>query len=409
MTFERLLGSKLEDLSKSSKSILLLGPRQTGKSTLIEGILNKSAKESLIYRLQNLEVFQRVIKSPEQIAKNVEAKLEKKKAINLYIDEVQKCPILLDDCQYLIDKYKTRISVILTGSSARKLRQRGVNLLPGRVFVQYLHSLTFPEIMPIDEQNIVPIKTKITKYPKDKPSLEDLLIYGSLPGILNEKKYKGDLLNSYVSTYLQEEIKAEALTRNLGAFSRFLELSASESGLTPNLSRLSQESGIPLMTIKNYFQLLEDTLITFSIPAFTKSSRKQILSASKYVYFDLGVRNAASEIPLNSKILKTEIGGKLFEQFICLELIKRIEYQYPHWKYFYWRTNNGLEVDFIIQTEDEIIPIEIKFTDTPQKNHIKHLEIFMEEYKAKRGFLVGTFPRAQKLSERIYAIPWNEI
>ena len=140
-----------------------------------------------------------------------------------------------------------------------------------------------------------------------------------------------------------------------------------------------------------------------------KLSRKQILTTPKYIYYDLGVRNVASGMPLNKRLLKTEFGGKLFEHFICLELIKRIKYSYPTWKYFFWRTNHGLEVDFIIQTEDEIIPIEIKYTDTPQKRHLSHLKIFMEEFKCKRGYVIGTFPRAMKLENNISAIPWDEI
>ena len=411
MEFKRFLETKLEDYLKSSKSILLLGPRQTGKSTLIESLLSNSKRKSLTYKLQFSETYQKIVKYPTQIAKSVEAELLKEKSLNLFIDEVQKIPALLDDCQYLVDKYKNRLSIILTGSSARKLRSKGVNLLPGRVFLKSLHPLIFPEIIKCSNQWIAPIKIKSNTL--ENISLEDLLIYGSLPGVLSEKKkFKQDLLKSYVSIYLEEEIRAEALTRNLGHFSNFLELSSLESGTIPNLSKLSQETGIPVMTVKNYFQLLEDTLITHTIPAFRKESRKQILSTPKYIYFDIGVRNAASDISLNPKILKTEQGGKLFEQFVILEFIRRIKYSYPTWKYYYWRTNNGLEVDFIIQTDDEIIPIEIKFTDIPQDKHIKHLKIFMDEYKkykVKRGFLIGNFSSSMKLTENIYAIPWSEI
>ena len=412
MLFKRFLSDKIEKYIKDGKSILLLGPRQTGKSTIVENILNKSRYKNLVFKLQLFETYEKIAKNPSQIAHIVESKLEEENKINLFIDEVQKIPALLDDCQYLIDKHKNKLSVILTGSSARKLRARGVNLLPGRVFLQNLHGLILPEIMKSEVQRIVPIRVNNSKG-LEKVSLNELLIFGTLPGVLIEKeKYKKELLQSYVSIYLKEEIKAEALTRNLGGFSNFLELAAFESGSIPNLSKLSQETGIPMMTVKNYFQLLEDTLVTFTIPAFKKKSRKQILSTPKYLFFDLGVRNVASDMVLDTKILKTEIGGKLFEQFICLELIKRIKYNYPTWKYYFWRTNNGLEVDFIIQTDEEIIPIEIKFTDVPQDSHIKHLKIFMEEYKqynVKRGFLVGMFSSAMKLTKNIYAIPWDEI
>ncbi len=407
----RYITSQIEKYLDASKSILLLGPRQVGKSTLIENYLQSCKKnKTLIYRLQDIPTFQELILHPEMISSKAEKILESESLI-LYIDEVQKIPQLLDGCQYLIDKYKNKISVILTGSSARKLRAKDVNLLPGRVFVEYMHPLIIPEIFNTENQQILPIKVKGGN--KLKISLEELLIHGSLPGVVTEQQeFKSKLLKSYVLNYLEEEIRIEALARNLGAFSKFLELSAHESGSAPNLSRLSQETGISVSTVQNYFQLLEDTLITFSIPPFQKKSRKQILSTPRYIFFDVGIRNEASRTHINEAVLKTETGGKLFEQFIILELIKRIKYAYPYYKYYFWRTKTGLEVDFIIQTEDELIPIEIKYTNTPRKEHIKHLKIFMEEYKKygiKKGFLIGKFSGAMKLEDNIYAIPWNEL
>lgn len=409
MTFYRFLSNSLEEYLKHKKSILLLGPRQVGKSTLVENILNNSNKKQLIFRLQDINTFEKVIKSLEIVTNKAELELEKKSPLVLFIDEIQKIPMLLDGCQYLIDKYKNKLSVILTGSSARKLRAKGVNLLPGRVIVEHLHSLIIPEIKEVENQRIIPLKLNNTKRNNKKISLDTILMYGTLPGILSEEKFKLKLLNSYVSTYLQEEIRQEALTRNLGNFSKFLELAGQSSGNLLNLTKISSETGITLNTVKNYFQILEDTLVTFSIPPFIKKSKKQILTTPKYIFFDVGIRNAICGILGNQNILRSETGGRIFEQFITLELIKRIKYQYPAWKYFYWRTNNGLEVDFIIQTEEGIIPIEIKYTNNPRKKHIKHLEIFMEEFNVKRGFLIGTFKDTQKLTNNIYAISWDEI
>ena len=408
MTFDRFLTSNLKDYLKYSKSILLLGPRQVGKSTLIETLLENAKTEKLIYRLQDVETFENIIKSPKIISNKVEAELENSDKLILFIDEIQKIPMLLDSCQYLIDKYKNKLSVILTGSSARKLRAKGVNLLPGRIIVENLYPLITPEIFSSENQRLLPIKFK-HKEKTQKVTLEDILLYGTLPGILSEEKFRLKFLKSYVSTYLQEEIRQEALTRNLGGFSKFLELAALASGSIINLTKISNETGIVLNTIKNYFQILEDTLVTFTIPAFTKKLKKQILSTPKYLFFDVGIRNAICRIPFNKEILQTEVGGRIFEQFIILELIKRLKYEYQDWRYFYWRTNNGLEVDFIIQTDDEIIPIEIKYTNTPQNEHIKHLQIFMDEYGCKRGFLIGNFKETLKLTKDIYAIPWSEI
>jgi len=404
--FERFLSETIKKYLNASKNVLLLGPRQVGKSTLIESLLKTIKRKSLVYKLQDIKVYQEIIRSPEIIGENVEAYL-KEGPVVLFIDEVQKIPKLMDECQYLIDTYKKNISVILTGSSLRKLRYGDVNLLPGRVILGNLHSLMIPEFMEQEEQRILPVKIKNKN--NINISLEDLLMYGTLPGILSEKNFKKEILDTYVLTYLEEEIRSEAMIRNLGYFSKFMELSALESGSAPNIAKLSQETGIPASTVKNYFQILEDTLITFSIPPFQKETRKQILTTPKYIYFDVGVSNAASGLNLNKKILKTEIGGKLFEQFVILEIIKRIKYQYPSWRYYFWRTKTGIEVDLVIKTDNEIIPIEIKYTDTPQRKHIKHLEIFMEEYKCKKGFLIGKFTRARKLTENITAIPWNEI
>jgi len=409
MDFPRVIKDKINKYLTGGHNLLLLGPRQTGKSTLIQDAISELKKKKiLIYKLQDIYTYQQLLKDPSSLIKNVEEEL-KTNNVCLFIDEVQKIPILLDGCQYLIDQYKKKITVILTGSSARKLRKSGANLLPGRVLFNHLHSLILPEIKKQKEQRIIPIKFTPKKYPKENITLDDLLLYGSLPGILKEKEIRADLLESYVATYLEEEIRAESLSRNLSEFSKFLELSALESNTAPNLSKLSQETGVALATIKSYFQLLEDTLITYPIPIFQKLTRKQVLTTPKYIYYDLGVRNVASGMPLNKGILKTEIGGKLFEHFICLELIKRIKYFHPTWKYFFWRTNHGLEVDFIIQTDDEIIPIEIKYTDSPQARHISHLKIFMEEFKCNRGYVIGTFPRAMKLDDKISAIPWDEI
>lgn len=409
MSITRLLGGELEKILNGSKSILLLGPRQTGKSTLINEIISKRKEEIVIFKLQDLETYQEVAINPSVISKVVEEKLKSKSNILLFIDEIQKIPVLLDGCQYLIDEYKQKVKVILTGSSARKLREKGVNLLPGRVIVENLQPLILNEIFNLEEQKIVPINFCCKKKKELNITLEELLIYGSLPEMLTATELRDKILNSYVLTYLQEEIRQEALVRNLGLFSKFLELSANESNKIMNFSNISQDSGIPASTVKNYFQILEDTLVTYLIPPFIRKIRKQILSTQKFIYFDLGVRNKAAKLTLNKKNLNKEIGGRLFEEFIILELIKRIKYCYPDWKYFFWRTNHGLEVDLIIQKEDEIIPIEIKYTNNPQKKHIKHLEIFMEEYKCKKGYLVGTFTRAMKLTDKITAIPWKEI
>lgn len=405
MHFPRILEKDFERIQESAFSLFLLGPRQTGKSTLIESYLKK-VRNPLIFRLQESKTFEEIQKNPSVIFQATEALLEKQKNVTLFIDEIQLVPILLGDCQSLIDRYKERLQVFLTGSSARKLRREGVNLLPGRVIRKNLHPLIFPEFLKIKESYLFP---QMPTWDHDfQFSLQEILIFGNLPGVLTcPKDLKQDLLYSYVSSYLQEEIRAEALARHIGHFAKFLELAAFESGSRPNYSKLSNESGIPVSTIQNYFDILEDTLIIFRVPPFSKPGRKKTLSTPRYYFYDLGIRNAAANLALDPNLLKIDMGA-LFENFIVLELIRRIDYLAPKsWKYSYWRTTNDLEVDFIIETPEEIIPIEIKAATVPREKHIKHLKIFMKDYGVKRGYLVGQFSRPQKLTENITAIPWN--
>ncbi len=407
MIFNRYIESTINKLGK--QSLLLLGPRQTGKSHLIERIISKDKIPSLTFRLQETAILQEIAKRPQTIMEAAESALEKG-PLNLFLDEVQLVPELLNDCQSLIDRYREKIQIFLTGSSARKLRRSGANLLPGRVIFKHLHPLLLSEIfLQQKEQRICPLSVSSSgeTFPY---SLEEMLVYGTLPGIvLLEKELRSEMLKSYVSTYLQEEIRFEALTRKIGPFARFLELTALESGTAPNLSKLSQETGIPQSTLVNYFQILEDTLVILKLPAFGGASRKRVLTTPRYFFFDLGVRNASAGLPLNLPLLKTQ-AGTLFEQGVILELMRRVDYLHAgEWKCYFWRTTYGAEVDFIIDTGEELIPIEIKYSETPRNDDIKHLKTFMTTYGAKRGFLVGRFSRAQKMTESITAIPWQEI
>jgi uncharacterized protein len=238
---DRLLKKSIADVLSSGKSILLLGPRQTGKTTLINTI-NASRKISLANPQSRL----RYEKEPFALTNEIEQLAEKNdnKTTVVFIDEIQKLPILMDAVQDLIDRKIAQF--LLTGSSARQLKKRGsINLLPGRVIPLRLDPLTQTELF---EFNV---------------SLNDLLIYGALPEIalLNNNKDREMLLNAYTTIYLEEEIRAEAIVRNLGHFARFMELAASESGKIVNFSKLSQEIGVSHSTISSYYQILEDCLI----------------------------------------------------------------------------------------------------------------------------------------------------
>ena len=408
----RYISKTIDVLKNSHLGLFLLGPRQTGKSTVIESYFeNIAPKNKLIFKLQESKTYENVAKNPSLIFNAATAILEKNAStLHLYIDEIQLLPELLGDCQSLCDQYKGKIHIYVTGSSARKLRRQGINLLPGRIIMKHLHPLMLSEFKKSTDSYIIPIHDFIPENTNDEYTLEDILIYGTLPGIVtSDKQLRGEILYSYVSTYLQEEIRMEALARKLGPFSRFLELAALESSSFPNLTKLSIETGIPVATIKNYYDILEDTLLIFKVPPFSKAGRKRILATPKYYFYDTGIRNAAAGLTLDENLLKTQ-GGVLFETFVVLELIRRIDYLYPHqWKYYYWRTTTDIEVDFIIDTGTEIIPIEIKYSTGTHARHIKNLRIFMDEYNIAKGFIIGNFPLPEKLADGITAIPWNWI
>ena len=382
----RLQEDTIKNTIKRQKSILLLGPRQTGKSTLI-----KRMESNLFISLMDPKTRQRYEKNPELLEGEIKTYLANKKVRLplVVIDEVQKVPILLDAAQEIIDNHKGIF--ILTGSSARKLRRESnVNLLPGRVISLRLDPLTISEIKP--------------------KKLIDVLMYGSLPGIVNltEQKLKEEELESYVTTYLEEEIRSEAIVRNLGSFGRFLELAASESGNIINLRKLSQEIGVSHTTIASYFQILEDCLIVERIEPITKSkTRKKLTKAEKYLFFDLGVRRVAAREGIQPP---RERLGMLFEQFIGLELIRCSRMKSKKFKLRFWRDPDGPEVDWVIDNGTSYIPIETKWTDSPTKSDIKHLKVFLDEYKnSKAGYLICQTPRKVMLDKNIFALPWQEV
>ncbi|MFH0732811.1 MAG: ATP-binding protein [Candidatus Omnitrophota bacterium] len=382
----RLIEDRIRHTLNRSKSVLLLGARQTGKTTLI----NRFDHDLLISFVQP-DVRQRYEKSPHLLKGEVESLKAPKsgKRLLVILDEVQKVPSILDVVQDLIDHKKANF--ILTGSSARKLR-RGtqVNLLPGRIVAFRMDPFSLRE---------VPAK-----------DLNERLLYGSLPGILTIGNYsdrEADL-ESYVTTYLEEEIRAEAAVRNLGNFARFLELGASESGGIINLRKLSQEIGVSHTTIAAYYQILEDCLIAERIEPLTQSkTRKKLTKSEKYLFFDLGVRRLAAHEGVK---LARDTMGLLFEQFIGLELLRGTRIKGRGTKIRFWRDPDGPEVDWVVDEDGVYTPIEVKLTGNPASSDIRHLEVFLSEYKsAKTGFLICHVPRKIKLSERVFALPWQHI
>ncbi|NGX52266.1 MAG: hypothetical protein KR126chlam5_00562 [Candidatus Anoxychlamydiales bacterium] len=382
----RLLNKKLERTLKRGKSVLLLGPRQTGKTTLI----NKY-KADLEITLLISKIRRRYEVDPDQLIREVKAlKRTNNRAPLIIIDEVQKVPALMDAIQYLIDKKLGQF--ILTGSSARKLKHNtNINLLPGRVIQLRLDPFSLEELSVL-------------------PSIESFLLYGSLPAIFLEPdlSIREEELDSYVDLYLEDEVRAEAIVRDIGAFENFLRLASIESGNLVNFDKISQDIGVARTTIAAYYQILEDCLIVERIEPYTTSiTRKKLIKSPKYLFFDLGLRRlAAKEQPtLPHKYL-----GSLFEQFIGLELIRFSRQQNSKISVHFWRDSAGPEVDWVLRRNDELLPIEVKWTDTPSRRDAKHLELFLNEYpKANKGYIVCQVSHNQVLSNNIEAISWKDL
>ncbi|MFN0118545.1 MAG: ATP-binding protein [Elusimicrobiota bacterium] len=372
---------------RRKKSVLLLGPRQTGKTTLIE-----SFKPDVLISLVRFDLRQRYEKNPDILRGEIElTKKNLKRRPLVSIDEVQKVPALMDVVQDLIDRNIALF--ILSGSSARKLKRGSqINLLPGRVVALHLDPLSLLELR------------------DRKISLEDLLFYGSLPRqVLNKNTVEKELdLRSYVTTYLEEEIRSEALVRNVASFGRFLELASLESGQIINLRKLSQDVGVAHTTIKDYFDILVDCLIAERIQPITKSqTRKKLTKSEKFLIFDLGVRRLATDEGVR---VTPERKGQLFEQFIGLELIRMARLSKTRTKILFWRDPGGPEIDWVIQTNGTYIPIETKWTDSPRPSDSKNVELFLKEYSnSKKGYVICRTPNPVQLSHQVTALPWNQL
>lgn len=386
MNIPRLLLQQLKVTIEKGRSILLLGARQTGKSTLCAQL-----DPDLTLSLLHPTIRQRYEREPSLLINEIEALSEQllRKPL-VFIDEIQKIPSLLDSLQYLIDREVAQF--IITGSSARKLRKPKVNWLPGRVILFHLDPLMTEELQELT------------------PSLETLLSFGSLPRIIltSDDNDKVQELAAYVATYVEDEIRTEAAVRNVSNFVRFLPLAASQSGKLINFNHLSQEIGVAHTTINNYYQILEDCLIAYRIEPLTKSTkRKRLTRTPKYLFFDIGVRRfCANE---TAKEIPTEYKGQLFEEFVGLELLRHLHLR-NEGELQFWRDNNGPEVDWVVNFQEKLIPVEVKWTDKPSLKDSKHLQVFLTEYtQAEKAYIVCRTPKKMKLAENIYALPWQDI
>lgn len=349
---ERTLEKTIQNhLDKTPKGLILLGPRQTGKSTLL-----RHFSPVLIIDLADETTYRNHLRDSGLLRAQVDAVADD--AV-IFIDEVQRLPELLNTVQSLIDQRKD-LRFLLTGSSARKLKRGNANLLPGRLFWHRLYSLTFWEL-------------------KHKFDLERALTIGTLPEIYLEP-YGADLLQNYVNTYIREEIQAEAITRSIASFERFIDLAAECSGQIVNYSSLASDSEIPKETIRRFYQVLVDTLLVHRISNY-QALRPHRKAAQKdmYIFFDMGIRNAILGRQKN-KFSQEEL-GKLFEQWFICQVIAYNEYAQKGWIIHYYRDDAKNEVDLVIEQPKRIIAVEVKLSKSFKPSFTKGLHAIAESSK----------------------------
>lgn len=391
---------------------LIFGARQTGKTTLLTALL---PPETVRIDFSNPIERSRHLADPELFLKVCREMPADRVGQFVFVDEAQAVPTVFDAVQHLYDRDKRRWRFVLCGSSARKLRQIGANLLPGRSFFHRLYPLIMAEHPPVPER----IPYAVSPLPLAWPSaaaqprlfppadLEIRLAYGALPGVVaSEERDRGRMLTAFALVHLEEEIRRESLVKDWGAFVRFLELAAAESGEILNYANIAQETALSQPTVKSHYQLLEDMFIGFRVPVYSGSQRKNLLSTPKFLFFDLGVRHAGAGLKPSPEIVKVNPGA-FFEQWVGVELWKRLQYL-GEGRLHYLRTRDGMEIDFIVERSGALTPIEVKWTEHPSLRDARHLLMFLEEHpkRARHGYIVCRCQRPIQIHEHITALPW---
>jgi predicted AAA+ superfamily ATPase len=360
-------------IDAENHSLFLWGARQTGKSTL----LKEMYPNAIWFDLLLSDVYERLSKNPSILRETILAQPDTNLVI---IDEIQRIPELLNEVHWLITNKEKRF--VLSGSSSRKIIRGGYNLLGGRALRYELYPLVSSEIPDFD--------------------LLRALNNGLLPRhylAANAKK----LVSAYIGNYLKDEIAAEAKIRNVQSFSRFLEAAAFSNGEMVNYANIASDCGVSAPTVKEYFQILEDTLIGRFVPSYQKKPKRRVITAPKFYFFDVGIINYLLK---RGKIeFGSEVFGNAFEHFIYHEIYSHSQYSGLEYPISYWRTASQIEVDFILG--DNEVAVEVKSTTTVSSRHLSGLKSFAEEYKTKQLILVCNEPMP-RLIDGILVLPWKE-
>lgn len=361
---------RIADLQgRLDEAMFLFGARQTGKSTL----LKERFPEAIMFDLLNNEVQKRFRRNPELLREILADRPENTLVV---IDEIQKVPELLDEVHWLMTNKNMRF--VLCGSSARKLKRSSTNTLGGRAVPMYFYPLVSAEIPDFDIMRAVQNGMLPRHYTIENANMR---------------------LRGYVDVYLKEEIQQEALVRELDNFGRFLEVAAIMDGEILNYENIAADCGVSAKTIKEYFNILYDTLLGYEIPAYTKVRKRKVMQSPRFYYFDVGVANYLMG---RSRLMHgTEEFGHAFEHFIIQELVAYIGYSDCQERLSYWRTYTGIEVDAVIG--DAKVAIEIKSADEVKPKHKRGLKEFSKEYPETRLIIVS-LDKMTRRSENIECI-----
>lgn len=348
---KRILEPRLKRLPKR---VLLLGPRQVGKSTLCNLL-----EPQVSVNLADEETYRQHLNDPGLIKRMVGALPPTDQLI--FVDEVQRIPSMLNSIQALIDIEPNR-RFLLSGSSARKLRRGRANLLPGRILIEQLPPLVYWELSEGCDSHF---------------DLRRALTIGTLPEVYLQE-YGQDLLKSYVAGYLREEVQAEALTKDIASYSRFLDIAATLSGQYVNYSKVASDTEINKDAIRRYMEILSDTLLIEIIPSYTEVPKaRRARQRERFIFFDLGVRNSllASQHPVSFTAQEL---GNLFEQWLVLQVIYFKRLRGADWRISSYRDAAGVEIDLIIETRNTLLAIEIKSSTKVQEKMFRGLRRFAE-------------------------------